>query len=88
MVSQTRLDSAYAYSKLAQFNANPPDEAMEGINHLYRYLLGTDDLGILFHTDGNKELVGYTDSNHGDKYSSDMKSTSAYSFSLAGAPIL
>jgi virulence-associated protein VapD len=87
LVNQTRPDAAYAYSKLAQFNANPPVGAIEGMNHLYRYFEGCSDLGIIFSDRGNESLVGHTDSNHGDKYSSDLKSTSAYTFSLAGGPI-
>jgi hypothetical protein len=87
LVTQTRPDMAYTHSKLAQFNANPPAVAIEGMKHLFRYLKGTTDWGILYQSDGNSALIGYTDSNHGDKFSSDAKSTSGYSFHMAGATV-
>jgi len=86
LVTQTRLDIAYAVNKLAQFNANPSDLAQECMNHLYRYLNGTMDLGILFEK-GSEILEGYTDSNWGDPNSLDKRSTSGYVFTLANAPI-
>jgi hypothetical protein len=42
----TRPDIAAVISKLAQFLANPPSQALEAVNHAYRYLHSTIDLGI------------------------------------------
>jgi hypothetical protein len=41
----TRPDIAATTPKLAQFLANPPPQALEAVNNVYRYLRGTIDLG-------------------------------------------
>ncbi|OQV11365.1 Integrase core domain-containing protein isoform 2 [Cladophialophora immunda] len=88
LANQTRPDIAYAHSKIAQFNANPSDVAVECMNHLFRYLAGTRSWGILYEKDTeNDEIVGHSDSNWGDKHSVDTKSTSGYLFTLANGPI-
>jgi hypothetical protein len=38
LVIMTRLDIAAATPKLAQFLAHPPPQALEAVNHVYRYL--------------------------------------------------
>jgi hypothetical protein len=66
-----RPDIAAATSKLAQFLANPPPQALEAVNHVYRYLRGTIDLGITYRADQRDELEGSSDSNWGDNNSID-----------------
>jgi hypothetical protein len=85
--NMTRPDMAFTISKLSQFNANPPDLAFECQNHVFRYLNGTPDLGILFDGEGCQEPQGYTDSNWGDTDPQDKRSTSGMVYLLANGPI-
>jgi hypothetical protein len=85
----SRPDLAWVTSKLAQYSANPPQEAITACKTALRYLIGTADLGILYTKEGAaNELTGWTDSNWGDPHSQDdSKSISGNVFTLANAPI-
>lgn len=83
----TRPDIAAVTSILAQFLANPPPQALEAVNHVYRYLRGTIDLGITYRADQRDELEGSSDSNWSDNNPVDEWSTTGYCYTLAGAPM-
>jgi len=59
----TRPDISAVTPKHVQFLANPPLQALEAVNHVYRYLRGTIDLGITYRADQRDELEGSSDSN-------------------------
>ena len=85
----TRPDMAYAAQKLAQFNANPPDTAIQAVKRAYRYLRQNDDLGLLYSSDKElAQLIGNTDASWGENNTTtDVKSTSSCCFTYVGAPV-
>jgi len=85
--NQTRPDIAFAVNLLARFSQKPTLRHWNGIKQIFRYLKGTEDMGLFFEKNGlQKGLVGYADAG----YQSDptnCKSQSGYVFLLNGTAI-
>jgi hypothetical protein len=80
----TRPDISFAVSKLSQYNQEPKDIHWKLLNHLFKYVKGTMDLGIQY--SGKHELDGYSDSD----YAMDpveRKSTGGYIFLVNHGPV-
>ena len=60
----TRLDIAFAVNMLARFSSSPTRRHWNGIKHLFRYLRGTVDLGLLYPRNTKQGLVGYADAGY------------------------
>jgi len=48
LATGTRLDIAYTVSRLCEANNRPSKKHMELVDHLFRYLVGTKSLGLVF----------------------------------------
>ena len=82
----TRPDISFAVNVLAKHSQKSTAMHWTGIKHLFRYLRGTKDLGLLYTKQGKATLKGYT--NVGYKFDTNIgKSQSGYIFLKAGAPI-
>ena len=66
----TRPDISFAVSTLGRHFQKPTVRHWAGVKHLFRYLRGTEDLGLLYSRDGATRFVGYADAG----YKSDPKS--------------
>ena len=85
LAGATRPDITYAVSKLSRFTSNPGDDHWKALERVLRYLRGTTSLGI--HYSGYPPaLEGYSDSNWISD-ADEMKVTSGYVFTLAGAAV-
>ena len=56
----TRLDISFAVALLSQFLENPGVTHWNGVRHVYRYLLGTKNLQLIF-GQMDESIQGYTD---------------------------
>ena len=68
---------------LARFSASPTKQHWNGIKHIFCYLQGTIDLGLLYSKTPQNELIGYADAG----YLSDphkAKSQTGYVFTCGG----
>ena len=80
-----RPDISFALNVLTRQMHNPSEKHMELVVELAKYLACTQDLGILFHRAGNKQLLTYCDSNKGSaEY---HKATCGHIVFLANGPI-
>ena len=66
----TRPDISFAVSVLGRQSQKPTSRHCAGIKHLFCYLRGTKDLGLLYTKDGASNFVKYTDAG----YKSDVNS--------------
>ena len=67
----------------AKFQACPKESHFVAVKRIFRYLVGTKDIGLWYPTKCNLDLVAYTDSDFaGSKL--DQKSTSGYYQFLGG----
>jgi hypothetical protein len=83
---QTRPDISYAVSTLAQYSSNPDQTHWAGVKRVFRYLKGTQELGLEYSKHASRQVVGYSDADYaGDR--DNRRSTSGYVFMLAGSPI-
>ena len=89
----TRPDIAYAVNRLAAYTANPSFEHYGAAKRLLRYVKGTRNFGITYHTNGTQH-VGPKDSNFFYGFSDaafanadDKKSISGYVFLSSGGAI-
>ena len=59
----TRPDIAFSVNLLARFSSAPTYRLWTGINHIFRYLRGTIDMGLFYSYDlsNHPHLVGYAD---------------------------
>ena len=60
----TRPDIAFAVNLLARHSAAPTKRHWTGVKNIFRYLQGTIDLGLFYHIDQNKSIIGYTDAGY------------------------
>jgi hypothetical protein len=82
---QTRPDIQYAVNCLSRFAHYPQKPHLDVVRHLFRYLKGTLDFGLLYRR-GESHLLGYSNSDWaGDR--DDRKSTTGYLFLLGSTPI-
>ncbi|KOS36522.1 hypothetical protein ACN38_g12729, partial [Penicillium nordicum] len=84
LTMRTRPDIAFAVNQLQRRTADPRKQDLEALSQLLRYLKGAPDYGVqlAIAKDG---LVGYVDYSYND--CEDGKSTEAYIFYYAGAPV-
>ena len=82
----THPDIAFAVQSLSQFTTNPSPEHWTAIKHVFRYLNGTQDLGIIYKKMSKINLDGYTDANWGSN-PVDQKSISGYIYLIRDGPI-
>ena len=73
----TQLDISHAVGFVSRFMHNPDRSHWNAVKHVFRYLAGTKDHGILFGPNSTVGIVGYTDSNFADCVDS-WKSTIGY----------
>jgi hypothetical protein len=83
---QTQNDIQYAVNIVSRFTAAPQQAHLQAVHHLYRYLKGTVDYGLLYRRGEDSTLLGYSDADWaGDR--EDRKSTTGYLFCLGSTPI-
>ncbi len=84
----TRPDIAYAVSLFSRFLAKPTRSHVKALQGVFRYLVKTLELGIVYSKHDQKGLHAYTDADWaGSTLVGDSKSTSGYVVMLAGGPI-
>jgi hypothetical protein len=87
LANRTRPDIEYPVNFLARFSSNPSSEHWNAIKRIFRYLVGTINLGIQYQARPDEPfLFGFSDSD----YAGDLdhrKSTSGYLFILGGGPV-
>jgi hypothetical protein len=82
----TRPDIAYTVSQLSRFSANPTENHKNAVKHVFRYLKGSIDQGLVFDSaNKDQDLLGYTDANWARDH--DRRSTGGYVFMLFGTII-
>ena len=59
---RTRPDISHAVGVISRFMHNPGPSHWNAVKHVFRYLAGTKDHGILFGPNQTSGVVGYTDS--------------------------
>ncbi|KAH9648835.1 hypothetical protein KPL70_025759 [Citrus sinensis] len=84
----TRPDLSYAVSVVSRYMTNPGNEHWRAVMWILRYLNGTISYGLIYGTDGRKEVnvEGFVDSN----YAGDLdkrRSLTRYLFRLSGCTI-
>ena len=83
----TRPDIAFTVSRVAKFTSNPHHSHWTAVKRIFRYLLGTVNLGISYYgTSQDLSLRGYCDADYaGDQ--DDRKSRTGYMFLLANGAV-
>jgi uncharacterized membrane protein YgcG len=78
----TRPDILSSVVMASQFMQDPRPEHWEQFQHLFRYVKGTLDLGLVLGGVGTVRLGAYTDANWGGKDTSSRQSTTGFCISL------
>ena len=87
MMLCTRPDLSHAISLTSRFMADPGSEHLQALKWILKYLVGTQDLGLLFGTQKDEYvLIGYCDSDYAANIDN-RKSQSVYIFKLYGTAI-
>ena len=74
-LTASRPDIYFSVYLCGHFQANPKESHLIAIKRIFRYLVGTQDLGLWYPKDTSFDLVGYSDADFaGSKM--DGKSTS------------
>ncbi|KAI3697819.1 hypothetical protein L6452_30916 [Arctium lappa] len=81
----TRLDIAFAVSKLSQYTCNPGPDLWKAISRVLGYLKRTRNLELTYSTHPGI-LEGYSDASYID-HSGDSKSTSGWIYTLDGGAV-
>lgn len=85
-LTTTRPDIMYAVNLISRYMSKPTVLHLSAAKRVLRYLQGTADFGILYKKEGNKELIGFTDSDYAGSVE-DRKSTSGYVFILSSTAV-
>lgn len=85
--NQTRPDVAFPVGYTARYTSNPHTSHADAVSHIFHYLKGSKDLGLLYTKEAGLILEAFADSDHGNCPDT-RKSTTGYVFKLAGAPIM
>ncbi|OQE20280.1 hypothetical protein PENFLA_c012G03144 [Penicillium flavigenum] len=85
LADKSRPDIALAVNKLQRRAAAPRQQDIDALKQLIRYLKGSMKLGILLGKNTHEGLIGYVDASYQD--CEDGKSTEAFIFFYAGAPV-
>ena len=80
----SRPDIAVAVGTLAKYMSNPSEKHWSGIKRIFRYLQGTINYGLVFATDGQNLLRGFSDADWAGDLDS-RRSTSGYTFHIGPA---
>lgn len=80
-LTATRPDIMFAASLLSRFMQDPNETHFRTAKRVLRYIKGTVSYGIWFKKSEELKLIGFTDSDWAGSHD-DMKSTSAYVFSI------
>ena len=83
MSTRPRPDIAFAVSKVARYTSKPTVEHWKAVKHIFRYLVGTINHGILF---SRSECIGYSDADWGGDLD-DRKSTSGFIYQIGEGPV-
>ena len=82
----TKSDISFAVSVLARHSQKPTARHWVGIKHLFRYLRGTKDMGLLYTKQGKATLEDYGDVGYKSNIKTE-KSQTGYIFLKTGAPV-
>lgn len=82
----TRPNLSYAVGVLSRYMQSPRTSHGAAMKHVLRYLQGTKSYGLNFKREGDKKLVGFSDSSH-DISLDDGKSTAGHIFYFGTSPI-
>jgi len=82
----TRTCISFATSVLARHSQRPGVRHWNGVKHLFRYLRGTEDLGLHYTKEGASEIIGYADAGFKSVEKSGRSQT-GYIFLKNNAPI-
>ena len=64
LANYTRHDIAFAVNLLARYSADPTRRHWVGVKTIFRYLKGTQDLGLFFPKNQDQTMVGYADAGY------------------------
>ena len=59
-----RPDIAFAVNLLARYSSEPTKIHWKGINHIFRYLRGTTDLGLFYSKSSKLPSIGFADAGY------------------------
>uniref|UniRef100_A0A1X7UEC3 Reverse transcriptase Ty1/copia-type domain-containing protein n=1 Tax=Amphimedon queenslandica TaxID=400682 RepID=A0A1X7UEC3_AMPQE len=62
LASRTRPDTAFAVSNVAKYTSNPTEQHWKAVKHIFRYLAGTINYGLLYAREESLKCLGYSDS--------------------------
>ena len=82
--TRTRPDISFAVSNVAKYCNKPLAKHWTAVKRIFRYLRGTSEYGIVYESNGDRKLVGYSDASWaGDQ--TDRKSVSGYCFFIGNS---
>ena len=83
----TRPDIAYSAHQCARFSATPKESHGNAIEHIFKYLKGSIDDGIILKTDFEKSLEVYVDADFAGNWMSPTPNAMSIPLSLAQATL-
>ncbi|XP_070022750.1 secreted RxLR effector protein 161-like [Nicotiana sylvestris] len=85
-LTASRPDIVFSVGLCARFQSNPNESHLKAAKRILRYLKGTQDLVLYYHSGDNFNLIGYADADYAG-YLMDRKSTSGMAHFLGSCLI-
>lgn len=60
----SRPDICFALSVVSRFNHNPSKIHWQAVKRILRYLKGTTNAKLVYHRNGDGQIIGYCDADH------------------------
>ena len=64
-LTTSRSDIMFSMCMCARFQSNPRESHLIATKRIFRYLVGTQDIGLWYSKDSSLELIAYSDSDYG-----------------------
>lgn len=86
LTQETRPNIAYAVNDVSRFNTNHSNEHWQAVKRIFRYLKGTIDYKLIFHTNGKPDMQAYSDADWGSE-TDDRRSCSGFVLKMSNVAI-
>lgn len=86
LANSTRVDIAEAVNVVSRYSANPSKMHYQAVKHVWRYLNGAKDHGLVYRRTSRVHLQGWCDASYADDVDT-SRSTGAYVTTMCGGVI-
>ena len=79
-LTASRLDIMFCICLCARFQACPKESHLIALKHIFRYIFGTQNLGLWYSKKSSLELIGFSDADYAGSKTDKKNTSGTYQF--------